>query len=117
MEDGPEPLLFVDVNLGSVSERITVMKGDTAESLTEEFSRKHDLDINMQQKLRLMLQQQIDGILEKIDEEDHTSQITGEDSQNPMQEEQQRYEEETKFAPAPAAHHEEVVEHKNSTVV
>ena len=73
MEDGPEPLLFVDVNLGSVSERITVMKGDTAESLTEEFSRKHDLDINMQQKLRLMLQQQIDGILEKIDEEDHTS--------------------------------------------
>ena len=85
VEEGPEPLLFVDVNLGNVSERITVMKGDTAESLTEEFSRKHDLDVNMQHKLKQMLQQQIDGILEKIDEEDHTSQITGEDSQNPVQ--------------------------------
>jgi hypothetical protein len=33
-EEGLEPLLFVDVNLGNVQERITVMEGDTAESLT-----------------------------------------------------------------------------------
>ena len=72
-DDGPEPLLFVDVNLGDVSERITVMEGDTADSLTEEFGKKHNLDENMKVKLRTMLQQQIDGILEKIEEEEHTS--------------------------------------------
>jgi len=82
MEDGAEPLLFVDVNLGDVQERITVMEGDTADSLTQEFGDRHKLDANMRNKLRTLLQQQIDGILEKIEEEDHSSQITGEGSDN-----------------------------------
>lgn len=55
MEEGAEPLLFVDVNLGDVSERITVMEGDTAESLTQEFGDKHNLDSNMRAKLKTML--------------------------------------------------------------
>ena len=98
-------MLFVDVNLGSVSERITVMKGDTAEALTEEFSIKHDLDAGMKVKLRNMLQQQIDGILEKIDEEDHTSQNTGEGSEiqnntEDVAQYQNEQEEEAKFAAA-----------------
>jgi hypothetical protein len=62
------------------------MEGDTAESLTEEFGNKHNLDANMRAKLKTMLQQQIDGILEKIEEEEHTSQITGEGSENHMEE-------------------------------
>lgn len=37
-----EPVLFVDVNLGSgVSKRITVFENDTAEELAEEFSKEH----------------------------------------------------------------------------
>ena len=47
--------MFVDVNLGNVQERITVMEGDTAESLTQEFGDKHDLDENMRVKLRTLL--------------------------------------------------------------
>ena len=90
LEDGAEPLLFVDVNLGDVQERITVMEGDTAESLTKEFGDRHNLDQNMRVKLRALLQQQIDGILEKIEEEDHTSQITGEGSENQHQHEEER---------------------------
>lgn len=70
--------MFVDVNLGDVQERITVMEGDTADSLTKEFGDRHNLDQNMRTKLRALLQQQIDGILEKIEEEDQTSQMTGE---------------------------------------
>jgi len=84
----------VDVNLGDVQERITVMEGDTADSLTLEFGDRHKLDANMRNKLRTLLQQQIDGILEKIEEEDHSSQITGEGSDN-----HQHYEEPANQAP------------------
>jgi hypothetical protein len=46
------PLLYVDVNLGpGKSERIVVYEGDTAESLAENFTKKHNLDNNMKSKL------------------------------------------------------------------
>ena len=63
-------MLYVDVNLGnSGSQRIVVYEGDKAEDLARDFAHKFNLDGSMQQKLAIMLQQQIAGVLEKIDEE------------------------------------------------
>lgn len=65
-----EPMLYVDVNLGtSGTQRIVVYEGDTAEGLAEKFSLEFNLDESMKEKLTIMLQQQIAGVLEKIDEE------------------------------------------------
>jgi len=59
------------VNLGpSQSERIVVCEGDTALGLSHEFCVKHDLDEDMLDRLRELLQMQMDGLLEKIDETD-----------------------------------------------
>jgi hypothetical protein len=67
-------MLYVDVNLGnSGSQRIVVYEGDKAEELAHDFALKFNLDAQMQQKLSMMLQQQIAGVLEKIDEEQATS--------------------------------------------
>lgn len=64
-----EPMLYVDVNLGnSGTQRIVVFEGDTAEGLAEKFSVEYNLDESMKEKLTLMLQQQIAGVLEKIEE-------------------------------------------------
>lgn len=80
------------------------MEGDTAESLTQEFGDKHNLDEGMRAKLKTMLQQQIDGILEKIEEEDHTSQITGEGSEQA----QQHYEEPAQHSPEQPSQQEQI---------
>jgi hypothetical protein len=69
-----EPMLYVDVNLGnSGTQRIVVYEGETAEGLAEKFSKEWNLDNVMQERLTLMLQQQIAGVLEKIDEEQASS--------------------------------------------
>jgi hypothetical protein len=63
-------MLYVDVNLGtSGSQRIVVFEGDKAEELAANFAARFGLDSGMQEKLASMLQQQISGVLEKIDEE------------------------------------------------
>lgn len=68
--DNREPMLYVDVNLGqSGSQRIVVFEGDKAEELAANFAARFGLDAGMQEKLATMLQQQISGVLEKIDEE------------------------------------------------
>jgi hypothetical protein len=68
--DNREPMLYVDVNLGtSGSQRIVVFEGDKAEELAANFAARFGLDSGMQEKLASMLQQQISGVLEKIDEE------------------------------------------------
>lgn len=68
-EDG-NPLLFVDVNLGpGRAERIVVYEGDTAEALADEFTNRHGLDQNLRQRLVGLLQDQIAGLLARIDEE------------------------------------------------
>jgi hypothetical protein len=64
-----DPLLYVDVNLGTGTQRIVIFEGDTAEGLAQKFATEHKLDEVMKGKLAAMLQQQIDGVLEKIDEE------------------------------------------------
>ena len=67
-------MLYVDVNLGnSGSQRIVVYEGDKAEDLAKDFAIKFNLDMQMQMKLAVMLQQQIAGVLEKIDEEQASS--------------------------------------------
>lgn len=67
-------MLYVDVNLGSSgSQRIVVYEGDSAEELAAQFAAKFNLDNQMKDKLTMMLQQQIAGVLEKIDEEQATS--------------------------------------------
>jgi len=72
--DNREPMLYVDVNLGSSgSQRIVVFDGDKAEDLAANFAARFNLDSQMQEKLSMMLQQQISGVLEKIDEEQASS--------------------------------------------
>ena len=60
----------MDVNLGpGKSERIVVFDGDTAESLAEAFAVAHELDNAMKGKLAQLLENQIAGLFEKIEEE------------------------------------------------
>ncbi len=67
-------MLYVDVNLGnSGTKRIVVNEGDTAEGLAAKFAKEWNLDANMQETLTDMLQKQISGVLEKIDEEQVSS--------------------------------------------
>jgi hypothetical protein len=61
------------VNLGpGKSERIIVYDGDTADSLAEKFAISHGLDLSMKGKLSQLLDSQIAGLLEKIDEEQNS---------------------------------------------
>ena len=69
-ENKESPLLFVDVNLGPErTERIIVYEGDTAIDLAEKFSKEYNLSPIMKQKLIELLNIEISGILEKIEEE------------------------------------------------
>eukprot|EP00347_Sterkiella_histriomuscorum_P013308 403365213 len=68
-----QPLLYVDVNLGpGKSERIVVYEGDTADALAEKFALSHGLDMSMKGKLSQLLDSQIAGLLEKIEEEQNS---------------------------------------------
>ena len=61
------------MNLGpGKSERIVVYEGDTAESLADKFAQSHGLDLNMRGKLAQLLDSQIAGLLEKIEEEQNS---------------------------------------------
>ena len=69
-----QALLYVDVNLGpNKSERIIVYEGDTAGELAQQFAEKHGLDEGMKEKLTHLLDNQIGGLLEKIEEESDTA--------------------------------------------
>jgi hypothetical protein len=69
------PLLFVDVNLGSESERIVVYEGDTARDLAVKFCEEHGLDDDTLETLEQMLQGQIASVLTKIEEEENDSNV------------------------------------------
>ena len=84
--DERDPKLYVDVNIGKTGtekhmERITVYEGDTAEQLATEFCQKHNLNEDMKEKLKIMLEQQIAGVLPKI-MEDEGADDDEEDSDN-----------------------------------
>ena len=69
--DERDPKLYVDVNIGKNGmERIVVFEGDTAESLAEQFCEKHKLNKDMKEKLKVLLDQQIAGVLPKIMEDE-----------------------------------------------
>jgi hypothetical protein len=62
--------LFVEVNVGNGGmERIVVYEGDTAEDLAREFCDAHSLDAATEEKLRVLLKQQMGGVLSKIEEQ------------------------------------------------
>jgi len=66
-----EPKLFVDVNVANFGlQRIVVYDGDTVESLVADFVKRCPIDEFMVEKLKLLLQQQMDGVLERIDEDE-----------------------------------------------
>lgn len=55
--DRGEPKLYVDVNIGRQGmERIVVYEGDTAESLSTNFCIENGLNMEMQQKLQVLLE-------------------------------------------------------------
>ena len=64
------PILFVDVNLGEERvERLTVLEGDTSHEVAHNFWIKHNLNEKMEEKLEQMLDEQMNGILTRINEE------------------------------------------------
>ena len=59
----------MDINLGGdEQERIVVYEGDTAVNLATIFCQEHNLDEETQEKLEELLDQQMAGVLPKIDE-------------------------------------------------
>ena len=73
-EDGRDPKLYVDVNVANFGlQRIVVYEGDTVDSLVADFVKRCPIDEFMIEKLKTLLQQQIDGVLERIDEDEDIS--------------------------------------------
>lgn len=71
MLDDREPKLFVDVNVANFGlKRIIVYEGDTVDSLVADFVKRCPIDEMMIEKLKLLLKQQMDGVLERIDEDE-----------------------------------------------
>ena len=50
--------------------RIIVYEGDTVESLVADFVKRCPIDEPMMEKLKLLLKQQMDGVLERIEEDE-----------------------------------------------
>jgi len=81
-----QPLLFVDINLGGdEQERIVVYEGDTAVQLAHNFCQEHNLDEETQEKLQELLEQQMAGVLPKVDEEEYNSEEEEEDEEEENQ--------------------------------
>ncbi|CAD8131505.1 unnamed protein product [Paramecium pentaurelia] len=70
ISDKSTPMLYVDVKIeDGKSARIVVFEGDTSVSLANKFAKEHKLDENMKEKLKDLLDQQINSYLMKIEEE------------------------------------------------
>jgi hypothetical protein len=66
-----EPKLFVDVNVANFGlKRIVVYEGDSVDSLVADFVKRCPIDEPMVEKLKELLKKQMDGVLERIDEDD-----------------------------------------------
>lgn len=101
-----EPKLYVDVNVANFGvQRIIVYEGDTVDSLVANFVKRCPIDEFMVEKLKTLLQQQIDGVLERIDEDEDL------DDLDDMEGEDSHYEEEEKSVPedeaAPSSQHDQ----------
>ncbi|CAI2379453.1 unnamed protein product [Moneuplotes crassus] len=70
IEPNRYPILYVDINLGDNHiERITIFEEDDIEQVAKEFAETHNLNDKMYDKLQRMLQNQMAGILSRINEE------------------------------------------------
>ena len=68
------PILQIDVNLKhGMKKKVFVYEGDTSENLAKEFSEENGLDDKMRKKLQMLIQQEIDKLLTKIDEESQST--------------------------------------------
>jgi hypothetical protein len=68
------PILQIDVNLKhGMKKKVFVYEGDTSENLAKEFSEENGLDNKMRKKLQMLIQQEIDKLLTKIDEESQST--------------------------------------------
>lgn len=82
-DDDRDPKLYVDVNVANYGlQRIIVYEGDTVETLVADFCKRCPIDEFMIEKLKLLLQQQIDGVLERIDEDQEANDEDEEDGQD-----------------------------------
>ena len=82
-DDDREPKLYVDVNVANFGvQRIIVYEGDTVDSLVSNFVKRCPIDEFMVEKLKTLLQQQIDGVLERIDEDEDLDDLEGDEDSN-----------------------------------
>ena len=72
--ENENPILQIDVNLKhGMKKKVYVYEGDTAENLAIEFSEENGLDDKMRKKLQILIQQEIDKLLTKIEEESQST--------------------------------------------
>ena len=72
--ENENPILQIDINLKhGLKKQVLVYEGDTAENLAKEFSEENNLDDKMKKKLEILIQQEIDKLLSKIDEESRST--------------------------------------------
>lgn len=70
-EDNREPKLYVEVNVANFGlKRIIIYEGDTVESLVAAFVKNCPIDAAMTEKLKTLLQEEMNGVLERIIEND-----------------------------------------------
>ena len=68
------PILQIDINLKhGLKKKVYVYEGDTSESLAKNFSLENGLDDKMRKKLQNLIQQEMDKLLSRIDEESRST--------------------------------------------
>jgi hypothetical protein len=72
-EEGEEPLLYVDVNLGSTKTRIALYQKSDPERVAIKFVQEHGLDRNILDNLTNLLREQLATALHGIDEEEDSN--------------------------------------------
>jgi len=64
------PLLIIDVNIRpGVKKQIYVFEGNTPEELAENFAREHNLSMDVKDKLKILVENNLSKLLMKIEEE------------------------------------------------
>ena len=68
------PILQIDINLKhGLKKKVYVYEGDTSESLAKNFSLENGLDDKMRKKLQNLIQQEMDKLLTRIEEESRST--------------------------------------------
>lgn len=67
-DEGEEPLLYVDVNLGQEKTRIALYQRSNPDRVASKFVAEHGLDSNILENLTNLLKDQLANALTNIDE-------------------------------------------------